>query len=100
MSRCKWCVAYPVLLAAVFLFLSVAPGEGAKYPDKPIKIVVPTGPGGSADLHARAVASVIHQYIGQPMIVHNIGAGPKIEDMLFTYPVTGHYRFVPKDLKK
>jgi len=25
--------------------------------------------------------------------VHNIGAGPKLEDALFTYPVTGHYRY-------
>lgn len=29
----------------------------------------------------------------QPMIVHNIGAGPKLEDMLFTYPITGHYLY-------
>ena len=27
----------------------------------------------------------------RPLIVHNIGAGPKIEDMLFRYPITGHY---------
>ena len=29
------------------------------------------------------------------MIVHNIGAGPVLEDMLFNYPITGHYRFMP-----
>lgn len=34
---------------------------------------------------------------GQPMVVHNIGAGPKLENMLFDYPITGHYRFTPKD---
>lgn len=27
----------------------------------------------------------------RPLIVHNIGAGPKLEDMLFSYPITGHY---------
>ncbi len=32
---------------------------------------------------------------GRPLIVHNIGAGPQLEDMLFAYPVTGHYRYVP-----
>ena len=32
---------------------------------------------------------------GNPLIAHNIGAGPKLEDMLFHYPITGHYRFVP-----
>ena len=27
------------------------------------------------------------------MVVHNIGAGPVLEDMLFDYPITGHYRY-------
>jgi len=30
---------------------------------------------------------------GRPLIVHNIGRGPELEDMLFTYPITGHYRY-------
>jgi len=30
----------------------------------------------------------------RPLIVHNIGAGPRIEDGLFDYPITGHYRYV------
>lgn len=30
---------------------------------------------------------------GNPMIVHNIGSGPRLEDMLFEYPITGHYRY-------
>lgn len=29
----------------------------------------------------------------RPLIAHNIGAGPKIDDMLFDYPITGHYRY-------
>lgn len=27
------------------------------------------------------------------MIVHNIGAGPKMEDVLFEWKITGHYRY-------
>lgn len=27
------------------------------------------------------------------LIVHNIGAGPQLEDVLFAYPITGHYRY-------
>jgi uncharacterized protein YijF (DUF1287 family) len=27
------------------------------------------------------------------MIVHNIGAGPKMEDVLFSWKITGHYRY-------
>ena len=30
----------------------------------------------------------------RPMIIHNIGAGPKIEDMIFDYPITGRYRYI------
>ncbi len=30
----------------------------------------------------------------RPLIVHNIGAGPKIDDMLFDYKITGHYRYM------
>jgi len=30
---------------------------------------------------------------GRYMIVHNIGEGPKMEDVLFTWKITGHYRY-------
>jgi uncharacterized protein len=29
----------------------------------------------------------------RPLIVHNIGAGPQLEDMLFDYTINGHYRY-------
>lgn len=29
----------------------------------------------------------------RPLIAHNIGNGPQVEDMLFAFPVTGHYRY-------
>jgi uncharacterized protein YijF (DUF1287 family) len=33
---------------------------------------------------------------GKPLIVHNIGSGPVIEDILFDYQITGHYRYYGK----
>lgn len=33
---------------------------------------------------------------GKPLIVHNIGAGPRLENMLFSYRITGHYRYLPE----
>lgn len=33
------------------------------------------------------------------MISHNIGEGPKIEDILFRFPMTGHYRYTPENRK-
>lgn len=32
----------------------------------------------------------------RPLIVHNIGAGTALEDMLFSYTITGHYRYAPE----
>ncbi len=29
----------------------------------------------------------------RPLVMHNIGAGPQIEDMLFGLTITGHYRY-------
>jgi hypothetical protein len=31
----------------------------------------------------------------RPLIVHNIGEGEKIEDVLFQMPISGHYRYFP-----
>jgi hypothetical protein len=30
---------------------------------------------------------------GRYEIVHNIGEGPKMEDVLFNWKITGHYRY-------
>jgi uncharacterized protein len=30
---------------------------------------------------------------GRPLIVHNIGRGPQLEDLLFSYPITGRYQY-------
>ena len=30
---------------------------------------------------------------GRYMLVHNIGQGPKMEDVLFNWRITGHYRY-------
>jgi len=30
---------------------------------------------------------------GRPLVIHNIGRGAQEEDVLFTYPLTGHYRW-------
>lgn len=33
----------------------------------------------------------------RPLVIHNVGAGPKEEDRLFAYPITGHYRYYPNE---
>lgn len=34
----------------------------------------------------------------RPLVAHNIGSGPKLEDMLFEYDITGHYKYVPEKI--
>ena len=31
----------------------------------------------------------------RPLIIHNIGSGVQVEDILFAYKITGHYRYQP-----
>lgn len=45
--------------------------------------------------HIGIVTNKTNRGTGNPLIVHNIGAGPKLEDMLLSYKITGHYRYVP-----
>lgn len=30
---------------------------------------------------------------GRPLLLHNVGRGPKIEDVLLAWPILGHYRY-------
>lgn len=43
--------------------------------------------------HIGIVSNQISKISGNPLIVHNIGNGPELEDALFSYKMTGHYRF-------
>jgi tripartite-type tricarboxylate transporter receptor subunit TctC len=64
--------AIGLLLPAVALSQAKAPA----FPTKPLKIVVPFGAGGIADLSMRSVAENLAQTLKQPVIIDNKpGAG-------------------------
>ena len=46
--------------------------------------------------HIGIVTDQVSTKTGNPLIVHNIGNGPQLEDILFKYKITGHYKYVPK----
>src|SRR2546430_11665421 len=41
------------------------------FPTKPIRLIVPFGPGGVADITARSVAPEISRALGQPLVIEN-----------------------------
>lgn len=52
------------------------PASAQSYPGRPIKILVPFTPGGSADLLARSIGTEIGKAFSQPVVVENLaGAG-------------------------
>jgi len=45
--------------------------------------------------HIGIITDKISSKTGNPLVVHNIGSGPQLDDMLFDYKITGHYRYQP-----
>lgn len=67
-----------LLLAAVsvFVYAVSAPTARAEWPERPIRWIVPFGPGGANDLIARVAAEAMRSGLGQPIIIENRpGAG-------------------------
>jgi tripartite-type tricarboxylate transporter receptor subunit TctC len=66
-------------MARTFRILAIAIGllagaaNAQPYPDRPVRIIVPQGPGGPTDLLARVIAQRLHAAYGQSMIVENRG---------------------------
>jgi tripartite-type tricarboxylate transporter receptor subunit TctC len=58
------------LLAGMAMAL-VTPVTAQEYPTKPIRIVVPFGPGTATDIVARTVGAELASKIGQPVVIEN-----------------------------
>jgi tripartite-type tricarboxylate transporter receptor subunit TctC len=68
-----------LLLLALALSLPVAQAQPGKWPDKPVRVVVPFAPGGATDVVARIVSPRLSEEFGQQFVVDNrAGAGGAI----------------------
>ena len=61
----------PRLLASLLASLLAASAFAQSYPSKPVRVIVPYGPGGSTDLNGRAIAAKLQEALGQSFVVEN-----------------------------
>lgn len=66
--------------------------QQAQWPDRPIKIIAPFGPGSATDIWARILAHGLQEKLGQPIVVENkTGAGGQIgTDAVAKSPANGY----------
>src|SRR4029079_10161286 len=63
-------------LAAALLATSLPGAQAQDYPSRPVKVIVPFGAGGPADVTARQIGSILQENFGQPFVIENrTGAG-------------------------
>jgi len=69
------CIYLRLAAALALTSISHLPAQGASYPTKPIRWVVPFAPGGGTDVIARPIAQKLGERIGQSILYENRGGG-------------------------
>ncbi len=62
-----------LIVTVLALLAGVAPIHADTFPSRPITLIVPFPPGGSTDVAARIIADKMGAFLGQPVVVENIG---------------------------
>ena len=83
-------------LAIATIVLSAAMPAAAQYPGKPIKLIVPDGPGSAPDTRARQIGGKLAEGLGQPIVVENRPGGSMIigAEAAARAPADGHTLFM------
>jgi tripartite-type tricarboxylate transporter receptor subunit TctC len=62
-----------IVLAAWLCGVAIAPAQ--EWPSRPVKIIIPLGPGGGGDVFTRLMAEELQKHFGQPFTVENRPGG-------------------------
>ena len=66
------------LFSAGLSLLALGPALSAvaeTYPSRPIRVIVPSAPGGALDAYVRSVQPDLEKELGQPIVIENVGGG-------------------------
>ena len=64
-----------LMCAAAVWLIPAASVLAEDYPSRPVRIIIPLGPGGGGDVFTRLMAEELHKRLGQPFIVENRPGG-------------------------
>jgi len=67
--------AIPIALAAAIALGLTSPALADNFPEKPIKLIVPFGPGGPPDVAARIIGAYLSDHLGPIVVENHVGAG-------------------------
>ena len=60
-----------VLALAALAATAPNPTRAENFPSRPVTLIVPWPPGGTTDVHLRALASATEKHLGQPIVIEN-----------------------------
>jgi tripartite-type tricarboxylate transporter receptor subunit TctC len=75
--KCRWLAAFAAAIVAAIAMLRAGPSAAqSHYPDHPVMLIVPYGPGGVADVGMRLLGDKLSARLGQQFVIENRpGAG-------------------------